>query len=201
VYSLNSTSIQTLVSTTERVLLQTTTVPIQSSDESKTISVKVLLDSASHWTFMTDSLAQKLQLAPLYKEALTVSTFAARKPHVVSCNLGTKDRCCLQLHANVIKQITGPVQQRSFAVSRYGYFAIYITTQVGRHNSVNLVMWTYWLDLTISIGTEKMEKTETSIIDMEKTTLPSGLFPVSSRFGYILTGNYSYPITDGSTHS
>ena len=70
---------------------------------------------------MTDSSAQKLQLAPLYKEALTVLTFAARKPHnmnsyVVNCN-------------------------------------------------------------------------------------PSGLFLVSSRIGYILTGNYSYPTKDGGTHS
>ena len=40
--SLNSTSVQTLVSTAEKVLLQTATVPIQSSNRSKTISVKAL---------------------------------------------------------------------------------------------------------------------------------------------------------------
>ena len=51
---LNSTSVQTqtLVSSGERVLLQTTIVPVQSSDKRKVILVKVLLDSASHRFFM-----------------------------------------------------------------------------------------------------------------------------------------------------
>ena len=40
-----------------------------------------------------------------------------------------------------------------------------------------------------------------SITGMGKTTLPSGLFLVSSRMGYILTGSYSYPTTDGGTHN
>ena len=40
-----------------------------------------------------------------------------------------------------------------------------------------------------------------SIIGVEKTTLPSGLFLVSSRIGYIMTGSYSYPTVDGGTHS
>jgi len=31
--------------------------------------------------------------------------------YVVSCNLVTKDRCFLQLHANVVEQITGPVHR------------------------------------------------------------------------------------------
>ena len=104
------------------MLLQTATVPIQSNDGSKTISVKVLLDSASHCTFMTDRLAKQLQLVPQYKEALSVSTFAARKPqdvnsYVVKFNLVTKDRCCLQCHANVVEQITGPIQRGPLQLS------------------------------------------------------------------------------------
>jgi len=54
--SVNSTSAifePTFLILGERVLLQTATVPIQAADESK-ILAKVLLDSASHCTFMTD---------------------------------------------------------------------------------------------------------------------------------------------------
>ena len=106
---LNSTSVQTqtLVSSGERVLLQTAIVPVQSSDKRKTILVKVLLDSASHHSFMTKKLAKQLQLTPQYKESLSVSTFAARKPqdvstYVVEFNVITKDKCCMHFHANVI---------------------------------------------------------------------------------------------------
>ena len=57
----NSTSVnfeQVLVACGERVLLQTATVPIQRVDGSEKIFAKVLLDSASHRTFITDRLAK-----------------------------------------------------------------------------------------------------------------------------------------------
>jgi len=67
----------------EWVLLQTATVTIQAAYGSK-ILAKVLLDSASHRTFMTDRLAKQLKLNPQQKEILSVSTFAARSPQDVS---------------------------------------------------------------------------------------------------------------------
>ena len=111
---LNSTSVQsqTLVSSSEEILLQTAIVPAQSDDKTETVSVKVLLDSASHCSFMTERLAKQLKLVPQYKELLSVSTFAARKPqdvstYVVEFNVMTKDNTCMHFHANVIEQITG----------------------------------------------------------------------------------------------
>jgi len=120
--SITSSSVQTLVSSVEKVLLQTATVPMQSSDRSETISVKVLVNSASHRTFMTERLAKQLKLVSQYKEALSVSIFAARKPqevnsYVVKFNLVTTDRCCLQLHANVLEQITGLIQRGPLQLS------------------------------------------------------------------------------------
>ena len=96
--------------------MQTATVPIQATKGLKTIMVKVLLDSASHRTFMTDRLAKQLQLKAERKELLSISTFAARGPqevstHVVHFNLIIKDGSCLSLHANVISQITGPIKR------------------------------------------------------------------------------------------
>ena len=57
------------------MLLQTATVPVQSSDRLKTATIKVLFDSTSHRIFMTDKLAKMLQLSPI---------FEARKPQEVS---------------------------------------------------------------------------------------------------------------------
>ena len=115
----NSTSVNfehALVTYGERVLLQTATVPIQTADGSTTILAKVLLDSFSHRTFMTDRLAKRLCLNSQRKEVLSVSTFAARgpqevSPYVIHFNLMTKGGSCLSLHTNVINQITGPIKR------------------------------------------------------------------------------------------
>jgi len=77
----------------------------------------VLLDSGSHRSFITERLAKQLQLTSQFEESLSVSTFAARKPHdvsiyyVVEFNVITKNKSCLHFHANVIEQITGPIQR------------------------------------------------------------------------------------------
>ena len=89
---------------------------VQSSDGLKSASVKVLFDSASHRTFMTNKLAKRLQLSSQCKEALSVSTFAAKRPqdvdtYVVQFNLMTKDGTSLLLQANIINQITRPIYQ------------------------------------------------------------------------------------------
>ena len=71
---------QALIASGEKILLQTAVVPIQTADGSATIMAKVLLDSASHRTFITDQLAKKLKLTCDREELLSVSTFAARTP-------------------------------------------------------------------------------------------------------------------------
>ena len=67
---------------------------------------------------MTDRFAKQLQLNSQRKEILSISTFAAKGPqevntYVVHFNLITKDGSCLPLYANVINQISGPVQRGS----------------------------------------------------------------------------------------
>ena len=64
----NSTSVgsdQILITSGEKVLLQTANVPIQMA-EGTLVMARVLLDSASHRTFMTEKLAKQLKLQPQY---------------------------------------------------------------------------------------------------------------------------------------
>lgn len=171
----NSTSVsfeQALVTCGERVLLQTATVPIQTADGSKIISAKVLLDSASHRTFMTDRLAKQLQLNSQRKETLSVSTFAARGPrevntYVVHFNLVTKDGSCLPLHANVISQITGPIQRGPLQSSDMDFLLVISVDKLAdsipgdsKADSVDLLIGSdyFW-----------------TIVGLEKLTLPSNL--------------------------
>ena len=56
----NATTTQSLLASGEKVLLQTATMSLQTLDGRGTIMARVLLDSASQRTFMTNQLAQKL---------------------------------------------------------------------------------------------------------------------------------------------
>ena len=123
-------------------------------------------------------------------EMVSVLTFGAKNPYdvdtyVVNFNVMTKDNSPLPLHANVVNKIIGPIQR-------------------GPLQSADL-------EFLVSISSEKMADTvpETSepvnidlligsdyfwnILGTEKVTLPSGLYLVSSKIGYILTGRYSHP--------
>ena len=195
----NSTSVnfeQALVTCGERVLLQTATVPIQATKGSETIMVKVLLDSASHCTFMTDRLAKQLQLKSERKELLSISTFAARGPqevstYVVHFYLITKDGSCLSLHANVINQITGPIKRGPLQSSDMDFLLLIAVDKLAdtipggsESDSIDLLIGSdyFW-----------------TIVGLEKLTLPSGLHLVSSKIGYILTGKYMDSDNDKSS--
>jgi len=66
----------TLLTSGERVILQTALVPIYCHNES-IISAPLLLDSASQRTFMTERLAKRLDLPSQRKETLSISTFGS----------------------------------------------------------------------------------------------------------------------------
>ena len=85
-------------------MLQIATVSIKSLDGSVTITARVLLDSASQRTFMTDCLVRELKLVSKYKELLSVSTFGAEKVVNVDTYVGVKmkDGTHMLMFANVL---------------------------------------------------------------------------------------------------
>ena len=173
-------------------MLQTAIVPVQSSDKRKTILVKVILDSASHWSLMTEKLAQQLQITPQYKESLPVSTFAAMKPqdvstYVVEFNVITKDKCCMHFHTNVIEQITRPIQRRPLQPADMDFLRSISTDRLVDSIPTAGNLESYSVDLLI--GSDYFW----SVVGMEKIVLPSGLFLISFKIDYILTGIYLDP--------
>ena len=84
-----------LLTTGERVLLQTARVTICGSDGCK-VSAYLLRDSGSQRAFMTEQLDTKLKLSLLRNESLSVLTFGGTKSqnvdtHVVSFSIVVKD--------------------------------------------------------------------------------------------------------------
>ena len=62
VSNFSTTTTPSLLASGERVLLQTTTVLVQPPDGMASATARVLLDSASQHTFMTNNLAKQLNL-------------------------------------------------------------------------------------------------------------------------------------------
>ena len=80
----------------ENVLLQTATTDIKNPQSNQTVTARVLLDPGSHRTYITQKLANKLELKRLQKEIISVVTFGSTKPkqiesHVVEIELPLKD--------------------------------------------------------------------------------------------------------------
>ena len=74
------------------------------------------MDSASQRTFVTEQLAKQLQLPLQQKELLSISTFGGKGPegfntYVVQFGIITKEGSLITLSANVLQQITRPIQR------------------------------------------------------------------------------------------
>ena len=105
----------TLLASGEKVLLQTAKVIVSGTNGCK-ISARVLLDSASQRTFVTEQLAKQLQLPLQQKELLSISTFGGKRPegldtYVVQFSISTKEGSLITLSVNVLQQITRPIQR------------------------------------------------------------------------------------------
>ena len=84
----------------ERVLLQTAQV-IVCGAQGVEAQASVLMDSASHRTFMTKQMAKKLNLQPQRKETLFLSTLGTKKPQNLEMSVvTTKKGLSVILHTN-----------------------------------------------------------------------------------------------------
>ncbi|CAB4023458.1 hypothetical protein AWC38_SpisGene24962 [Paramuricea clavata] len=84
-----------LVTSKRHVLLQTARAVATNEDGSKTCPVRILFDSGSQRSYLTDDLKRKLNLNPIKTETLYLNTFGDSKHERKSCqlfNLNLRDR-------------------------------------------------------------------------------------------------------------
>ena len=106
----------TLLASDEQVLMQTATVEVENLEKSGKQTIRLLLDTGSQRSYITEQLADKLQLQIKGSETLTVYTFNTSKPRqlqtpVTELRLLTKDGSSLHLRVNVVPKITGTLQR------------------------------------------------------------------------------------------
>ena len=110
----------------ENILLQTATTNVKNPQSNCSIKVRVLLDSGSHRTYVTENLANRLELKRLKKEIISVVTFGSTKPkqiesHVVSIELPLKDGTSFNLLANIIPEVTGFIQRSPLQIGKTAF--------------------------------------------------------------------------------
>ena len=101
------------------VLMQTARAEIHSPYNSVSEHVRILLDSESQRTYVTESLAEKLKLTRESEEEIKLVTFGSDKPKKVKTiqtklSIKLNNGQYLDISANIVPEISGTVQRKAF---------------------------------------------------------------------------------------
>ncbi|XP_061165990.1 uncharacterized protein LOC133174913 [Saccostrea echinata] len=182
----NSVPENSLLSSGSMVLMQTARIDASDLNRRRVESVRILMDSGSQRTYVTEELVSKLNLQRKGTEEISLNTFGARNPKTVktpkiSLRIKLKDGHCMRIDANVVPQITGSVQRRPLPPNitkqvqhqwKHLQFADTLP-ETAENSAIDILIGNdYYLDLILS----------------EKIKVNQGLYLLSSKVGWILTG-------------
>ena len=105
-----------MVTTGNQFLMQTATAKIKNIVENSSLSTRIILDSGSQRTYITERLAKSLQLVLRPPERLTAATFGSDKPkHIkyrpTELQIVLRDGNVLRLEASVVPHTTGKISR------------------------------------------------------------------------------------------
>jgi hypothetical protein len=165
------------------VLLQTATCVVQSPDGRRELNVRLVLDTASQHSYVSDKTARELQLKSRANESLNVNTFGSSQARhldiaLVELNLKLIDSTNMRLMTNEVPTITADVNRVPIS-----------------NRSNNPLLQNLKLADTIP---QKLEKAQIDflvegdyyfdIVTLEKITVRPNLFLIGSKLGWIVSG-------------
>ena len=163
-------------------MIQTAKTTVKKTTKDISAEVRMFLDCGSQRTYISQQLVDKLQLEPYKTEKLSVNTFGSGRAKiittpVVKLQVKLKNGSFTIIHANVVPQITGSVRRQTINVKELkNYKGIELADTVPQENETSnvslLIDNDYYYDFITS----------------EKIELSPGLYLISSKFGWILTG-------------
>lgn len=83
----NGTTTTTTVKRKSTILLQTARTIATNSDKTRSVKVRILLDSGSQRSYVSNNLKSKLSLKPIKHETLNLNTFGNNKFQKQNCDL------------------------------------------------------------------------------------------------------------------
>ena len=140
-----------LMSSGEIVFMQTAITNVKNPNDSRSEHTRILLDSRSQRTYITENLAEKLNLKGDNEQEIKLVTFGCDKPKTIKTKQTTvcvqlKNGRFLDIVTNIVPVISGIVQRRSIKL----------------HSSEDFNNLTSSLDLADTIPTEN----ETSSVEL-----------------------------------
>ena len=151
-----------------------------------TQTVRMLLDTGSHRTYITETLAKELNLKRGKVSDLSLVTFGSRKPQryktpTTELDITLKDGSVVTITANIVPSITGNIQRGPISLSSVqdrehlaNRYALADTLPCERESSsIEILIGSdYYLDLILP----------------QKIEIQPGLYLLASKLGWLLSG-------------
>ncbi|XP_052762257.1 uncharacterized protein LOC128204895 [Mya arenaria] len=175
-----------LLCTHECVLMQTASTEIINLESNEAVRVRLLFDSGSHRSYITESLAKTLHLNSCGEETIQIVTFGSERVKNVktkNTQVGVKLKCSseLPITVNIVPFISGALHRKPI-----------------KSNTLEIVRERVAID---ELADELPTRYESSPIDVligndyyldfiqnEKLSVQPGLYLLSSKLGWILSG-------------
>jgi len=173
-----------MLSVGEHVVMQTAMVEVMPPDESASEVTRVLMDTGSSRTYVTEDIVTRLKLKPTEPDRLTIHTFGISKPKeirspLVPLTLKSKYGNTFNIIANVVPKISVKMQRmpiplkNRFSIQKKFKLADTLPQQVELSTIGILIGSDYYNDIM---------KPST------KVEIQQGLYIVNSKFGWMMTG-------------
>ena len=183
-----------LMSSSEMVLMQTAKTELKNPNSSARQCVRVLLDCGSQRTYITSGLAQKLGLKGEREQSIKLVTFGSEKPTIIKTKvthlcLKLSNRSFMEVCANIVPVISGTVSRKTMKIPENSQLdhllnGFKLADNIPREdesNSIELLIGNdYYMDLILP----------------QKIEAQPGLYLLSSKLGWILTGRTEIPESD-----
>ena len=107
--------------------MQTAKSEVKNPTKSKCEIVRILLDSGSQRTYITEKLAEQLQLTREKEEEIKLVTFGSDTAKTIKTtqtklSLKLKNGAYLELSANIVQVISGSVQRKAMKINSSKHF-------------------------------------------------------------------------------
>ena len=104
-----------MVNSKTSVLLQTATAIVSDNKERKNVTIRVLMDSGSQKTYISERIVKHLNLKPIGREKMVVKTFGGKQGQPMSlnkyefCVKGVNDSCNVYVNSFSVPVICAPL--------------------------------------------------------------------------------------------
>ena len=172
-----------MLSMNEQVIMQTALVEVMDPAETKSQVTRILMDTGSQRTYVTEEVARKLSVQPEGKEKLSIYTFGASKPKdivtpVVTLVLKAKEGNTVLIKASVVPKISGEIQRKPVQLTNQ----FMIQRKYKLADTLPKTMESSTLGLLI--GNDYYN----DIMSSEKVKIEEGLYLMKSKFGWVISG-------------